>query len=123
MIIRNKKIKTFFIEAVFVASVLFFTFIYNSSYLEAIASFAVFFTFMELQVNRRTSEAQEVQEKPTVHCYRWSLGYFSIKEVLWITFFICSGAYSGIIGSALFMAYPIWRRFYLKQKDKAISQG
>lgn len=82
---------------------------------EIIGSSAVLLTFMHAQISDRMSERQSRMEKPDVHCHRWSMRYFVAKEALWISFFVMTGSYSAIAGSAVFMAYPLWRKFWRKR--------
>lgn len=105
-----KYIKTWQKEAFLTILFLMIPIVLNKTYIEVLSAIAVFFTFMELQINTRMREKQGQQAIPSVHCYKYALTYFWTKEVLWVLFFILTGAYSGIIGSLIFMLYPIYRQ-------------
>jgi len=40
--------------------------------------------------------------------------YWISKEFLWLTVFILSGAYPAIVGTILFILYPLWRKSRLR---------
>jgi hypothetical protein len=83
---------------------------------EIICSLAVFFTFLHAQVADRMQERQAILETPDVHCY-WKLNwFFTIKEALWIAFFLTTNAYSALSGAILFSLYPFWRKYWRKIK-------
>lgn len=104
------------VESAVVAIVLFIPVALNGFKLsEIICSVAVLFTFKHAQIADRMQEKQAILEKPDVYCYRWSNRYFTIKEALWITFFLMIGSYAALCGSILFFVYPFWRRLYRKR--------
>ena len=109
--------KTWHKEAIVVAVVLivqlFFTHFYYS---EIICSLVVFFTFLHAQVADRMQERQAILEKPDVHCYWKSNWFFTIKECLWITFFIMIKSYAALSGAILFSLYPFWRKYWRRIK-------
>ncbi len=119
--LKNKTIlkNTWHWEAIFVALVLLSVFILTSkSYIEALGTLAVFFTFMHASVAERLSEAEEKrsfkQEKVIVACYYKLSRYFYMKEVLWFLYFSLLGAWSALIGVIIFLLYPIWRKYWRK---------
>lgn len=102
-------IKTYQKEYLIVAIVLFIPVLINQSLIEIVAATAIFFTFQHHQVASRMQEKQS-EKAPSVECNKKLNVYFAVKEILWITFFILSGAYSGIVGSIVFLIYPAWRK-------------
>ena len=79
---------------------------------EFVCAFAVWVTFMHGQV----AEEQGKLSMSSVSCYRWSRRYFVLKELSWIAFFVITQAYSAIIGSVVFLLYPLWRKLYDEHK-------
>ena len=107
--------KTWKVEALVVAVVLFIQLFFTHFAIpEIICSFAVFFTFLHAQVADRMQERQAILESPDVHCH-WKLNwYFTIKEFLWITFFLMNGAYAALSGAIVFFLYTFWRKYWRK---------
>lgn len=83
--------------------------------IEWLAAAGVLFSFAHGQVSDRLAEKEASREKPGVDCYRWSLGYFLSKEIAWCAYFIARGAWAALVGCGLFLAYPLWRRWYRRQ--------
>lgn len=106
--------KTYQKEYIFVGIVLFVPCLFNFSLVECLAAVSIFFTFQHQQVAARLQEKQDVSN-PTVECHKKLTQYYLLKEVLWVVFFICSGAYSGIVGSFIFISYPYWRMYINKK--------
>lgn len=76
---------------------------------------AILATFGHTQIGDRMQERQSLMETPSVECH-WKMNYYFVgKEVLWITMFLVVQNYPAIIGSALFIAYPHWRKWYRKR--------
>lgn len=48
------------------------------------------------------------------YCWRWSLRYFVAKESLWLVYFVAHRSWSALAGVFVFLAYPLWRRWYRK---------
>ena len=110
-------IKTWYIEALIVAIVLFLQLFFTGFHApEIICSLAVFFTFLHAQVADRMQERQAILENPDVHCYWKSNWYFATKEFLWIAFFFMTSAYAALSGAILFSIYPFWRKYWRKIK-------
>lgn len=107
--------KTWYIEAGVVAVVLFVQLFFTHFYIsEIICSFAVFVTFLHAQIADRMQERQAILETPDVHCH-WKLNwFFTIKECLWIAFFLMTNSYSALSGAILFSLYPFWRKYWRK---------
>jgi hypothetical protein len=81
-----------------------------------IALLAICLTFCHVQIADRMREADEARSDPAVRCRNWLNRYFVAKETLWVAFFLVSGSYTAIVGSALFLLYPFWRRTYRRIK-------
>jgi len=79
---------------------------------------AVWLSFMHGQVSDRMAESQARAVVPDVHCWRWARWYFAGKEVLWVAYFLAHRSYSALAGCALFLAYPLWRRWYNARKAR-----
>ena len=104
---------TWQIEAAVVGAVLLAVIALSGGrWVEYLGAAAVFFTFMHAQVADRMAEQQAALPQPTVHCWRWAQRYFFIKEFLWFGYFFLLYAWSALAGVALFLLYPVWRRYY-----------
>jgi len=57
-------------------------------------------------------EGEKASETPTTECYPWFQRYLVVGECLWTAYFILLGAYSALVGVAMMLLYPAWRRFY-----------
>ncbi len=65
-----------------------------------------------IQVADRLAEAEERRPVAAVECHGKLRGYLVAKEIAWVAAFALSGMWPAIAGSLLFLAYPLWRRFY-----------
>lgn len=79
---------------------------------EVIGSSAVLVSFAHVQVSDRLAEREAARDRPEVHCYAWARRYFITKEILWLGYFVSKGAWSALVGCALFLAYPAWRAWW-----------
>lgn len=79
---------------------------------EWLAAVGVGLGFHHASVSSRLAEAEERNATPSVECVRWLNRYFVGKEVAWVAYFISTGAVSALVGCALFIAHPFWRRWY-----------
>lgn len=73
---------------------------------------AVTFSFAHGQIADRLAEREAARAVPSVHCHALAARYFVLKEALWGVTFLVSGAYPALVGVALFLAYPGWRRWW-----------
>jgi len=76
-----------------------------------LSAFAVFTTFIHGARCFDISDAHGTD--------RSALGisfYWMSKEFLWLAVFIISGAYPAIVGTALFILYPLWRKSGLRPR-------
>lgn len=110
-------IKTWHIELIIISVVLVVvTAIFKNDLINWITTLAIIFTFQHAQISDRLQERQTVLDKPTVECYGKLNKLFVGKEILWITTFYLMNNYAAIVGSAMFAAYPYWRKLYRKYK-------
>lgn len=106
--------KTWCFEALFVGVVLLLVAaLSGGTIVEFVGAVAVLLAFMHGQVSDRLAERQVL--KPTVECYRKLLWYWCLKEALWVAYFIAHESYSALAGAGIFIAYPIWRRWWRKR--------
>lgn len=75
---------------------------------------AVFASFLHVQVADRLQEHEAVRAEPAVPCHYKLKRYLILKEVLWVLTFVLLQAWPALVGCGIFLAYPIWRRFYRK---------
>lgn len=109
------KLKTCHLEGLVVWSVLvgaLFVFGKAEDWREWVAAVGVGLGFHHASVSSRLAEAEEARPVPSVECVRWLTRYFVGKELAWVTYFLATGAVSALVGCAVFIAHPIWRRWY-----------
>lgn len=88
--------------------------IIGGNLINRITSVALLFTFMHCQITYRLSESQTSNEDINkVSCYKYANYYWIFKEMLWITIFILSELWTAIVGSIIFLIYPLWRKYYI----------
>lgn len=85
---------------------------FSTNSMEYVGWLAVLATFAHGQVADRMVEKQAGLEKPSVECYRWSLGYYLIKEICWLIYFVAFKSYAALCGCIVFLLYPVWRKLY-----------
>ena len=85
--------------------------------IEIIAALAVLLSFGHAQISSRLAEKESAKLVPDVDCYQRLWYYFIGKEILWVLYFFMSHSYSALIGCFVFIAYPIWRKFWLRIKN------
>lgn len=102
--------------------------------IELVGALAVVLSFAHAQVAERLAEAELAREEErvrriyyaeenvrrAVECHRWSMRYLVGKEILWLWYFLARGAWSALVGVGLFLAYPIWRRWWRRRKPLRI---
>ncbi len=86
----------------------------GGSFIELIGSAAVLVSFAHGQVADRLAEKEAARAIPDVSCFRWLLIYFITKEFLWAIYFVMHHSYAALVGIAVFLLYPIWRKVYRK---------
>jgi len=87
---------------------------FSDSLLNCLTTLAVLISLNLVQISDRLQERQGQMEVADVHCY-WKVNYLLVaKEILWITVFLITKNYAGVIGSVMFALYPYWRKYYRK---------
>lgn len=81
---------------------------------------AVLFTFMHAQVAERLAEKEASRARAGdpafVECHHWMWRYYTAKEAWWLAYFVTMGAWSALVGCAVFMVYPVWRRAWRSRR-------
>lgn len=90
--------------------------------IEFVGAAAVTLTFTHAQVADRLAEAERNKSslygadsainEHSVHCHAWLTRYLVTKEILWCVYFVVLGAWSALVGVAVFLAYPLWRKWW-----------
>lgn len=83
-----------------------------------VAVLAVLASFGHMSVASRLEEAQGKKEVALVSCVLWLRRYLWAKEGLWIFTFLLSHLYPPLVGSVLFVFYPVWRRYHRGRQEK-----
>ena len=60
--------------------------------------------------------ANSLKDGPSPHARKFLNHYLISKELSWLLYMILIDAYSGIIGTILFLCYPFWR-YYIGDKN------
>lgn len=110
-------IRTWHVELSFVAAILFIiALMTGATGLQFLGAAAVTLTFAHAQVAERLAEREAQRaSSATVECYYMARRYFLGKEVLWCLYFIWLQAWPALAGVALFLAYPLWRRWWRRR--------
>jgi hypothetical protein len=119
---RPTWLRTWHLEGLFVASALagaLIAFGRAGDWREWVAALGVQFGFHHASVASRLQEAEDERERNAwvpstarVECIRWLDRYWVLKEVAWVAYFLATGAVSALVGCAVFLAHPFWRRWY-----------
>lgn len=114
--------RTWHIETAVVAAVLLVVaLVSGGGPLELVGAGAVLLSFGHASVADRLAEAElarragvRAAELDThgVDCHRWATRYLVGKEALWLVYFVAHRSWSALAGVALFLAYPVWRRWW-----------
>lgn len=91
--------------------------------LELVGAGAVLLSFGHVSVADRLAEAERERrsyvkfadgddDAHAVACHRWATRYLVGKEALWLVYFVAHRSWSALAGVALFLAYPLWRRWW-----------
>jgi hypothetical protein len=108
-------LKTYQFEALVVGVVLFSVAVLTGgAFVEFVGSLAVLLSFCHAQIADRLAERQE-PTKPTVECYRKMNKFWIGKEAFWLVYFLLQASYAALVGVALFLAYPFWRKWWRKR--------
>ncbi len=104
---------TWHVELAFVATVLGFVVVFTGGHaVEWVGAVAVLASFAHGQVTDRLAEREAARARPSVDCHRWALGYYVTKEFAWLAYFTAHRTWSALVGVALFLLYPAWRRWW-----------
>jgi hypothetical protein len=110
-------VRTWHIEAVFVAGVLCtVSYVSGKGLIEWVGTLAVFFTWLHGSVADRLAEGPAA-ERSGVECAWKITPYFYTKEALWCVYFTWLGAWSALAGSALFLGYGVWRKAWRSYQE------
>jgi hypothetical protein len=94
--------------------------LFNPSISAAVAVGASFIGFIYMQTVTHSTERQAaIASRNQKTATRLTRLLFA-RESLWIGLFLLNGNLPGLAGSALFVAYPFWRRYWL---ERAQAQG
>jgi hypothetical protein len=107
------RLRTWMIERAVVAAVLStVTLATRGAWTSWLCVAAVTLSFAHGQVADRLAEREAARPVPAVACHAKAGRYFVMKEALWAAFFLTTAAYPALVGVALFLAYPVWRRWW-----------
>lgn len=81
---------------------------------EWLGASAVLCGFAHAQIAERLREQEALKVNPSVSCHQFLGRYFLLREILWTAYFVALGAWSALVGCALFALYPMWRRAWRK---------
>ncbi len=112
---RDGWIRTWHAEMCVVALVLASIALVRGAWQEWLATAAVLATFGHASIAERLREREAMRDATAVSCYRWLDGYYVAKELLWVAFFLATSAYVALVGCAVFLAYPVWRRWWRRR--------
>lgn len=85
-----------------------------------LAALAVVLTFAHVQVATRLDEAEMSRPVAVVVCRAWLDRYLVAKEAVWVALFAITGAWPAVVGCAVFLLYPGWRRFYRRARGSRV---
>jgi hypothetical protein len=101
----------FFVVAAILGVLVLFT---RGNWVEGVGALAVLLNFGHSQVADRLAEKEAAKSQPDVDCHRWLRRYFFGKEILWLIYFVIHQSWSALAGVCIFLAYPLWRRWWRK---------
>jgi hypothetical protein len=95
--------------------------------IELIGAGAVMLSFAHAQVADRLAEAERERrayvtfsdgddDVNAVACHRWATRYLVGKEALWLAYFVAHRSWAALAGVGLFLAYPLWRRWWRERR-------
>lgn len=120
-------VRTWHIEQLVIAAVLIAVALGSGGgTLELVGAGAVLLSFGHASVADRLAEGEAQRRRyvkfcggdddgHAVECYRWAVRYLVGKETLWCAYFILHRSWSALAGCGLFLAYPVWRRWWRKR--------
>lgn len=119
-------VKTWWFEALVVWNVLLLALIIFGKvhdWREWLAALGVGLGFHHASVASRLQEAEEARPKSraSVDCVKWLNGYWVGKELAWVLYFLATGAVSALVGCAVFLAHPFWRKWYRTRHPREVE--
>lgn len=115
--------KTWHFENAFVAAVLLAVWAATGRKpVELLGSVAVFCGFCHASIAERMREREAARPVPSVECHRKSIWFFLAKEAAWFGYFVAQGAWSALVGCAVFAAYPLWRKVWRRWHPMAMVE-
>lgn len=106
-----RPLRTWQVEAAVVAAVLALVVVLTGNRArEWIGAAGVLGSFLHAQVSDRLAEREAARVVPTVACHRRARLYFVLRELAWVTYFASGRCGAALVGCALFLVYPLWRR-------------
>lgn len=106
-------VKTWHVENGVVAAVLLGTWALTGFRgVELVGALAVFCGFCHASIVERMREREAARPVPSVECHRLSTWFFLAKEAAWFFYFVAVGAWSALVGCGVFLAYPLWRKWW-----------
>lgn len=97
----------------------------GGGWLEFVGAGAVLLSFGHAQVADRLAEAESERRAYVrfadegdhgVECHRCATRYLVGKESLWLAYFALHRSWSALAGVGLFLAYPLWRRWWRSRR-------
>lgn len=129
------KLRTWHLEGLAVATALvgaLLAFGKAGDWREWVAALGVQLGFHHASVADRLREAEERRVRAglgtvndhaaaTAHveCVDMLQRYWVGKEIAWVVYFLAAGAVSALVGCAVFLAHPFWRRWYRTRYPRA----
>ena len=114
---RTLHLHTYQLEMALALGILIATaLISQKGWIEWIGVVAVFISFGHMTLSDRLAEREAVLHKSRIrkNVHTMLNAYLVSKEILWFAYFILVGAWSALTGVILFLAYPLWRRYWKK---------
>jgi len=128
----RERVKTWQFELAAVAAVLSGVVIATGAApVEWLGAAAVTLTFAHAQVADRLAENEqerqsyvrdEVAQRYSVSCHAWATRYLVTKECLWLVYFVLHHSWSALAGVGLFLAYPVWRKWWRKKHPRGRNE-
>ena len=84
----------------------------SGGWIEWVGAAAVFCGFCHASIAERLREREAARTTPSVDCHRLATWFFLAKEAGWVVYFVALHAWSALVGCALFLLYPLWRRLW-----------
>lgn len=88
---------------------------------ELLGAAAVLCGFCHASIAERMRECEAARAVPDVECHRLSTWFFLAKEAGWFAYFAIMGAWSALVGCGVFLAYPLWRKWWRRIHPLSIA--